>query len=218
MTTPFAIRSPTSTCPWSASSRSGAASRRSSVTPRRPPEVSSERRQPHHRQLARGQHLRPRLPPLRGKRHGRWFAVWSLYVESLRSVWASAVRRGRRAAPSSSPACTRCGRPSSSLLVGHRERDQERRDGRIVHVRELLHTVRLLHDPVLRGAGPRAGVSGPAIPGPAALFHQGVEPFRLHPGEARRHGVGALRGLDRADDRPLRGGRADEAGHSGGDR
>ena len=34
-----------------------------------------------------------------GKRHGRWFAVWSLYVESLRSVWGFGRPTRAKAAP-----------------------------------------------------------------------------------------------------------------------
>ena len=148
-----------------------------------------------------------------GKRHGRWYAAWSLYVESLRGIWGFGRPMSAKAAPFILAGLYAFPALPAGLLV--RDRPVESAAANTVQLfayGNYFTALRFPADPLLRGPGARGGLPRPAIPGPVPLLHPGDGPRRLRARQARVARDGAVPGPDRADDRPLRRRRADEAG------
>jgi len=109
-----------------------------------------------------------------GKRHGRWYAAWSLYVESLRGVWGFGRPMSAKAAP-----FILAGLYSffaflqlafSSTLANEISSGQQ---VQLFAYDSYFTQFGFLLILFLRGPGPRGRLPRPAIPGPVPLLHAG---------------------------------------------
>ena len=110
-----------------------------------------------------------------GKRHGGWFAVWSLFVESLRGVWGFGRPMTAKAAPFIL-AGLYClpGLHPAALSLGVLEGSVGKAAARAVHLRQLLWGLRASSSILfLRGPGAGTGLPRPAVSRAAALLHPG---------------------------------------------